>query len=284
VPLGPDAPLPPDPPAFAVASLPPAPAIELLLLVAALPLQFHVVARKRSDSAEDRSGITMSASELEQAACPRLAWARPLLKGTDVKRVVQALALALAAGCSSSAATGEAQVAHPEETGSDSSTDDAAFDPRGDVVSSKPDTTRFIAVDASNGAGDGNDASGDDRPSVAPACPPFPDFGCAVEGNNCEVGTPLRPVCVDGQYHCTIGVPVETCGPRFSCGPRRCFTLNQYCRHVFREGGTDEYGCASVPSACTNSSPTCACLASEPCGASCELSDGGLGPPILTCL
>jgi hypothetical protein len=73
-------------------------------------------------------------------------------------------------------------------------------------------------------------------------------------------------------------VPVED----FACGWLQCSRLNEYCQHTISdvEGESDGYQCLPIPP-CPTQWPTCACLATEPCGTACTGDfDSGL---TLTC-
>jgi len=283
VPPAPDAPPvtgPPAPAASATASLPAVAPGWVPLLVSVLAPQCNVLASKNSDGVAPQSLPIVikrmsSIGAVPASAVPR-GRARPLLGGRCMKPAILCMAIALAAGCSGSAPVAEVQVVHREDAASDAQTD-------AELV--WPDSFTFLIPDASSD--DAREASGDGAAKpLAQGCAKLPDFGCLTDENNCEVGTPLRPVCVDGQYQCQNGsTPNETCGPRFSCGTRRCFAPAQYCRHSLGEGGAlgDEYACVSVPSTCARFAPTCACVANERCGASCEFTDGGAVGLTLTC-
>lgn len=113
------------------------------------------------------------------------------------------------------------------------------------------------------------------RPQV---CDDFydPVCGCdgAVTSNTCESATIGSDV--SGAGGCVA--PPGT----FACGPRFCATESDYCQRQISDVANepDSYGCASLPSACTNT-PSCECVQAEPCGNSCELLPSG--NVILTC-
>jgi hypothetical protein len=63
-----------------------------------------------------------------------------------------------------------------------------------------------------------------------------------------------------------------TCVPPrgdFNCGYRVCDLGTQYCKHEIKPPDPDSFSCVPLPTAC-RTTPSCACLAGEPCGASCD--------------
>lgn len=68
----------------------------------------------------------------------------------------------------------------------------------------------------------------------------------------------------------------------FACGNVFCETGFQYCQRAVSDvgGEPDSYSCKPVPESC-GKTPTCACLASEPCGQWCEVA--ALAELTLTC-
>lgn len=62
----------------------------------------------------------------------------------------------------------------------------------------------------------------------------------------------------------------------FSCGPSFCMVGAQYCQVQISDVGgyPDEFACKSIPAAC-GTSPSCACLKSEPCGEMCKADSSG---------
>jgi len=272
VPAAPDVPLPPAPEEPVTGSLPVAPPGSVVLWVSAVPPQCHVLASKRSEMGAPQgppilAKVMSLGASWEQAPCLRLGHARCSMCRC-MNPAILFTAMALAAGCSGTAPLGDVQATHREDAGSDARME-------GDLV--WPDSFTFLILDASS-----DDARDVSAKPVAKECAPFPDFGCLTDENNCEVGTPLRPVCVDGQYECAIGQPNETCGPRFPCGNRWCFAPGQYCRHIVPEGGSgDDYTCVPMPSSCKTNQIDCACLQLEACGTSCELT--AFGGVTLTC-
>jgi hypothetical protein len=99
-----------------------------------------------------------------------------------------------------------------------------------------------------------------------------------------------RPVCgCDGNAHASEcaayadGVDLNargTCAAPsgwFECGYLQCNVMTQYCVHEPHTSPSETYTCAVLP-ACGSSPPTCACLASEPCGNTCS----GVGTTGLT--
>jgi hypothetical protein len=63
--------------------------------------------------------------------------------------------------------------------------------------------------------------------------------------------------------------PVEA--GSFSCGYRQCTRSNQLCQRSRSDvgGEPDSFTCRGLPGGC-GASPSCACLAGEPCGAACS--------------
>jgi hypothetical protein len=70
---------------------------------------------------------------------------------------------------------------------------------------------------------------------------------------------------LDGTGGCTLAANA------FTCGYRQCQTVNDYCQRSASDIGNepDSYACRGRPQACSTV-PTCACLASEPCGDMCS--------------
>lgn len=68
----------------------------------------------------------------------------------------------------------------------------------------------------------------------------------------------------------------------FACGYTQCSIATQYCARQVSDIGDepDSYACLPLPW-CSSEHPTCACLASEPCGAQC--SGEGVTGLTLTC-
>ena len=119
-----------------------------------------------------------------------------------------------------------------------------------------------------------------------PVCTPIPD-GCA--------GVEEDPVCgCDGIVYsgacaaALLGVDVDVTGqcdtPKglFACGYAFCDPTTSYCQWSVSDVGgyPDGWGCVDLPEPCGDT-PTCECLADEPCSFDCETTpDGGL---LLTC-
>ena len=131
---------------------------------------------------------------------------------------------------------------------------------------------------ALNGCG-ANDETGlcTPRPSTCPLnLVAVPTCGCdsTVYGSECEAyafGTDLN-----SSGSCQL--PAGT----FACGYTQCNLFTQYCQRQLSDvvGEPDGYSCRTAPS-CPSQFPTCACLASEPCGAAC--SGQGATGLTLTC-
>ncbi len=91
-----------------------------------------------------------------------------------------------------------------------------------------------------------------------------PVCGCdgAVHDSDCDAQ--LAGVDVNDAGGCTA--PADT----FACGHGFCSLAADYCeRQLSDVGGTpDSFSCQTLPGPC-GATPDCACLAAEPCGASC---------------
>lgn len=119
-----------------------------------------------------------------------------------------------------------------------------------------------------------------------PVCTAIPDGCPAVEED---------PVCgCDGIVYsgtcaaALLGVDIDATGqcdaPQglFECGYAFCDPTTSYCQWSVSDVGgyPDSWGCGVLPESCGDT-PTCECLADEPCGFACETTaDGGL---LLTC-
>lgn len=119
----------------------------------------------------------------------------------------------------------------------------------------------------------GNNRCGaDDVPGV---CRPRPT-SCPV------LLLPERTCGCDGVVHPSLcdanlaGADVNAAGTcpleagTFACGFRQCNRGGQYCQRTASDVADlpDEYACLGLPASC-GSAASCACLAGEPCGASC---------------
>ena len=175
-----------------------------------------------------------------------------------------------------------------------------------------PDAPGGSPADAPPGAIDGNiDAFRDGPPGQR--CGPEIDLGCPAnqfcdyERNGCGA-TDEFGYCRDRPTGCPDPIFVPTCGcdrvvygsdceaylagtdlnaygtcpteaGMFACGYTQCSLDSQYCRRTATDIPTepDLYECIALP-ACPTQWPSCACLATEPCGDTCT----GLGPTGLT--
>lgn len=113
------------------------------------------------------------------------------------------------------------------------------------------------------------------RPS---ACSFILDPVCACDGitydNDCEAAQAGEDVSSTGICPPPVG--------GFACGDTFCMEGTAYCERQSTDvaGTADSYACKPRPAAC-NDMPGCACLADEPCGASCTEDEGNF---ILTCI
>jgi hypothetical protein len=86
---------------------------------------------------------------------------------------------------------------------------------------------------------------------------------CACDGKVYAGDCAAYSAGVDLNAHGTCTLPVG----RFACGYTQCDLATQYCRREPQQGGPEAFTCAALP-ACSGA-PSCACLASLPCGTSC---------------
>jgi hypothetical protein len=105
-------------------------------------------------------------------------------------------------------------------------------------------------------------------------CPDLfdPVCGCdqVVHSNECDAQAAGVDVNASG------GCPVQA--GEHACGFRTCQSETEYCQHGFSDigGEPDSFTCKPLPVGC-GTSPTCGCLAAEPCGAFCaEMPPGAL--------
>jgi hypothetical protein len=95
-----------------------------------------------------------------------------------------------------------------------------------------------------------------------------------VYSNECEAR--LAGTDVSAFAGCTPPSP-----SMFGCGWRFCDSNSSYCEEVVGGATGAQHTCKPLPASCA-SSPSCACLSNEPCGAMCQGSaSAGL---TLTCL
>jgi len=130
----------------------------------------------------------------------------------------------------------------------------------------------------------GNNRCGaDDIPGVCKprpdSCPvllvPEPTCGCdgTIHASPCDAT--LAGVDLNGNGTCTAP------SGAFACGYRQCTRGSQFClRSTSDVGGEpDGYSCRALPAGC-NGTPSCGCLASEPCGNMCS-GDAASGVTLL---
>jgi hypothetical protein len=126
---------------------------------------------------------------------------------------------------------------------------------------------------------------------------------CDFPGNSCgfadEVGTcKPRPMACDAVYIPTCGcdgkiygndctangaghdvAPAGTCPApvgMFACGEHFCDPKTSYCQQQISDVGNQPttYACLALPAGC-GASPSCGCLAAEPCSNACTMVNGG---------
>jgi len=112
----------------------------------------------------------------------------------------------------------------------------------------------------------GTDETGTCRPQPT-ACPDVVDPVCGcdgqIHGNECEANASGFDVNATGS--CAVD-PGE-----FACGFRVCSLATSYCQRAASDvgGEPDGFSCIPLPIGC-GSTPSCACLTSEPCGSLCS--------------
>lgn len=113
-----------------------------------------------------------------------------------------------------------------------------------------------------NGCGVG-DTSGTckARPAACPLIAAMPT--CACDGNVYAGSCAAYAAGVDLNAHGTCDVIAG----RFACGYTQCDLASQYCQRDPQRGAPDTFTC--MPLGSCSGTPTCACLASQPCGNAC---------------
>jgi hypothetical protein len=100
---------------------------------------------------------------------------------------------------------------------------------------------------------------------------------CGCNGTNYDNACMAQSQGVDVSNTGGCAAPAGT----FACGSIYCAAGVDYClRTTSDTGGADSYSCAPLPAGC-GASPSCACLAAEPCGTLCEA--GADGKITVTC-
>lgn len=117
---------------------------------------------------------------------------------------------------------------------------------------------------ADNGCGVG-DQTGTCQPRPG-ACPLDAAIAasptCACDGKVYGGGCEANAAGADVNAHGTCDIPAG----RFACGYLQCFLATQYCRREPHLAGPDTFACVAL--SCSGT-PSCACLAKEPCGTAC---------------
>jgi hypothetical protein len=105
------------------------------------------------------------------------------------------------------------------------------------------------------------------RPGACPLVVGPPVCGCdgQVHSGECETYVSGSDLSASG------GCPLPA--GRFACGYAQCNLATQYCQRDPQRDGSDTYTCHSL--VCTGT-PSCACLASQPCGGQCS-GDASVG-------
>jgi hypothetical protein len=112
-------------------------------------------------------------------------------------------------------------------------------------------------------------------------CPPGSSIGqvCGCDGklyvNACDAGN----AGVDTSLTGSCQAPANT----VKCGDHFCPSGQAYCENATSDVGgvANTYTCVLLPPACQGTTPTCGCVANEPCGALC--TDAGNGNLTLVC-